>query len=328
MRCLTLADALAGFGARCRFVSREQDGDLIDLIRARKHDVVAIPASSAGGWATDAGFTAAAVAGADWLVVDHYLLDYRWEERIRSTVGHVMAIDDLADRRHVCDLLLDQTLGRSVVDYSGLVPIRCQLLLGPRYSLLRPRFGELRGEALARREGDHRTAILVGMGGVDHPNLTGRIIAALVESLEPEVCVTVVLGRHSPHVEAVRALASQRPPQRMRVLVDVDDMARLMADADFAIGAGGGSAWERCCMGLPSIIVPIADNQVSVARALAAAGAALVLSPDAVEDGRLVEATTRLLADRAALRRMAAAAAAITDGTGVVATCGALREER
>jgi UDP-2,4-diacetamido-2,4,6-trideoxy-beta-L-altropyranose hydrolase len=325
MRCLTLADALVRTGTRCRFVSGSQRGNLNDLIRAKGHAVCEVSDLSGDDWAADAEFTLAAARDSDWLVVDHYGLDYRWERHLQAGVGKLMAIDDLANRRHACDLLLDQTLGRAVSDYDGLTPPSCRFLLGPGYALLRPRFSELRERTLARREHSRIEEILVAMGGVDRPNVTGRILSQLDGQVDSGIRVTAVLGGGSMHVEAVRSLAVRAEP-RVRVLVGVDDMAQLMADADLAIGAGGSSAWERCCMGLPSIVVPIADNQTLVAKALQSAGAAMVMDPSDLDTSRLAGEVARLSADVSALQAMSVAAAAITDGTGVQATIHAMDE--
>lgn len=325
MRCLTLADALAKTGARCRFVSGCQKGNLNGLIRDKGYVVCETPDLPGNDWAADAEFTLSAVRDSDWLVVDHYGLDYRWERHLRAGVGKLMVIDDLADRGHACDLLLDPTLARAISDYDGLTSPSCRFLLGPGYSLLRPRFGELRERSLARREYPGIEEILVAMGGVDQPNVTGRILSQLDGQLDPGTSVTVVLGGGSMHVEAVRSLAACAA-SRIRLLVGVDDMAQLMADADLAIGAGGGSAWERCCLGLPSIVVPIADNQTLVATALQSAGAAIVVAPSDLGTSRVAREVARLSADVSALQTMSVAAAAITDGTGVNATIRAMGE--
>ena len=319
MRCLALAAALGEAGARCRFVSAGRKGNLIDFIRAKGHAVVGMPGLPDNDWMADAEFTLSAVVGSDWLVVDHYGLDYRWEQHLKSGVGKLMAIDDLADRKHACDLLLDQTLGRTSTDYEGLTPPSCRLLLGPGYSLLRPRFSELREHALARRGSPRVDEILVAMGGVDQPNVTRCILSQLDGQLDSNVRITVVLGSCSTHIESIRSQA-ERAASRVRVLVGVEDMAQLMADADLAIGAGGGSAWERCCMGLPAVVIPIADNQTLVATALQMAGAAIVMDPSALESGRLLREVARLSADVSALREMSIAAGKITDGTGAPAT--------
>lgn len=298
MRCLTLADALQGQGMQCRFVCREHAGNLIDLIVDRGFVVDALPAGHPdfqaihgsevlpphANWLgaeqhDDSAMTAAMLEKLrpDWLIVDHYALDQVWERALRPCCDRLMVIDDLADRRHDCDLLLDQNLGRSARDYSGLVPETCKVLVGTRYALLRPEFAELREYSLQRRQSPRLRHLLVSLGGVDQANATGNALDALRKCRLPEDCaITVVMGPHAPWLRAVQAQAGTMP-QPCEVLVNVSAMAQLMADSDLAIGAAGSTAWERCTLGLPSVAVVLAENQRWVATALAQAGAANVI---------------------------------------------------
>lgn len=293
MRCLTLADALRAQGGRCGFVCREHSGNLIDVIRARGHEAHALPLLSDAGrdcgagdyaswlgadWAADAQQTAAAVGAAtvDWLVVDHYALDARWERLAGAVSRHVMVFDDLADRLHDCELLLDQNLNRRADDYAGLVPAGSDVLAGPRYALLRPDFSALREYSFTRRTQARMDRLLIGMGGIDRDNATGQVLDALMHHPLPVGSrITVVMGASAPWLPEVRAQARQM--QAVEVLVDVRDMAQLMADSDLAIGAAGTSAWERCCLGLPTLTMVLADNQRGGALALSEAGAVSLL---------------------------------------------------
>jgi UDP-2,4-diacetamido-2,4,6-trideoxy-beta-L-altropyranose hydrolase len=235
-----------------------------------------------------------------------------------------MVIDDLADRPHDCELLLDQNLGRAPREYGGLVPAHCELLCGPAFTLLRPEFSELRPRSLERRADGALARILVTMGGIDKDDATGQVLEALDAcGLPGEVVVTVVMGGRAPWLEQVRAKLAALP-FRAEVVVDVDDMAERMGASDFAIGAAGSTSWERCCMGLPSALVVLADNQVDTCRALAAAGAAFDLgTPDDV--GRtLPPVLAEVMQDSAALATMSAAAAAICDGRGTIRVADAL----
>lgn len=292
MRCLTLADALREQGAKCRFVCRAHQGHLADLIAARGHachllsdvDLTVSDSSLAHahwlvcGWEQDAAQTQAILADwqPDWLVVDHYALDARWERLMRPHVGNIMAIDDLADRVHDCDLLLDQNLGRQPDDYRERIPSNCALLVGPHYALLRPEFAAMREYSLQRRQTPVLKQVLITMGGVDQPNATGRVLEALRQAPLPDDCrICVVMGSKAPWLAQVEALATTLPwPTEVRV--NVSNMAKLMANSDLAIGAAGGTAWERCCLGLPTFMLVIADNQREVAHHLLSAGAAAV----------------------------------------------------
>lgn len=348
MRCLTLADALKAQGAECHFISREHSGHMPDLIRQRGFAVTVLPAelpqrtnstqaaSDLGdesvhalwlgcAWQTDAQQTGAILARLqpDWLVVDHYALDQRWETALRSPCQRLLVIDDLADRTHRCDLLLDQNLGRQPQDYAGLVPAQCRVLIGPQYALLRPEFTALRPYSLLRRERPTLKHLLITMGGVDLPNATGQVLQALKVCPLPQDCrISVVMGLQAPWLQQVREQA-QDMPWPTEVLVNITDMAQRMADSDLAIGAAGSTSWERCCLGLPTLVVVLADNQWPSARALHAVQAANLIggvSEIATQLPLAVQALTQDLR----LIQLSAAASAVTDGQGVDRTLRAM----
>lgn len=334
MRCLTLAEVLREKGAKCRFVCRDHPGNLFDLIRQRGFDVHALavpqiassPPSSGRGvyadwlgvdWAVDAAQTLSALGESviDWLIVDHYALDARWEKRFHQVCQRVMVIDDLADRPHDCDLLLDQNLGRMAADYSDFVPERCRVLAGPEYALLRPEFASARDESLARRATPELRHVLVALGGVDKDNVTVRVLDALRACPLPvKSVITVVMGPHAPWADQVRGKA-EKMPWTTTVLVNVQDMARLMAASDLAIGAAGISAWERCCLGLPTLTIVLADNQRKGAAALEARGAAILVGePDQLAQG--LPGKIAYLSDLQKLQVMQQACSLLTDGAG------------
>lgn len=334
MRCLTLALALREQGARCQFVCRSHPGHMLAAIARHGFAVAELPmmASATGSspgarlahaqwlgsdWRSDAEATLQTFRGQPpaWLVVDHYALDAAWEGLVSAGVRRLLVIDDLADRDHRCDLLLDQNLGRQASGYENHVPASCRLLIGPTNALLRPGFAALREDTLRRRAKRGLRRLLIAMGGVDVPNATGAALRALRScALDRETQLTVVLGPWTPALDAVRMQATQMP-WPTEVQVDVQDMARLMADCDLAIGAAGVSAWERCCLGLPSLLVVLADNQSMGARALADAGAAVLLGgPDAIESA-LAGAMAHAV-DLNVRAEMTRAASQMTDGHG------------
>ena len=180
-----------------------------------------------------------------------------------------MVIDDLADRKHQCDILLDQTFGRQQEDYLPLTPEYCKLLLGSQYALLRPEFAKWRPYSLDRRSKSEFKQLLINMGGVDVDNFTENVLDELkLCNLPINMNITVVMGGSAPHLESVKAKAITLP-YKTEVKVDVDNMAEVMANADIAIGAAGSTAWERCCLGLPTIQFVIAKNQLFLAETLA-----------------------------------------------------------
>ena len=342
MRCLTLADALRRKGAECHFIGRQHEGNLLDYIRELGFEVSELIRSRAittceepipihanwlgSDWANDAEQTLAILNGAvaDWLVVDHYALDARWERRVRHACRSLMVIDDLADRRHDCDLLLDQNLGRATADYSLLVPSKSILLVGAHYALMRPEFAALRAMSLARRAHPSLKRILITMGGIDKDNATGNMLLALSSCHLPADCqITVVMGPHAPWLNLVRRQAAnmQWPTE---VQVNVNNMAQLMADCDLAIGAAGSTSWERCALGVPTYMAVLAENQKGAAAALSLKGAVEIISPAEAAHGTLREKFQRLFDNPAYFRTLSENAAAICDGQGVTKVLAAL----
>lgn len=333
MRCLSLAAGLRARGTRCTFVCREHPGHLLDLVRQRGHEAIGLPRTGTAdgttdetrghehwvgaSWSLDAQQTLAVLpARTEWLVVDHYGLDARWEQALRRSCARFLVIDDLADRPHEADLLLDQNVGRSARDYSERLAPACRLLLGPSYALLREEFALLRPQSLAGRTGRDARHFLVSMGGVDKDNLTGRVLDGLEHcALPANAHVTAVLGPRAPWVAEVRRRAeSLRWPTQ--VVVDPPSMAELLSKCDVAIGAAGTSALERCALGVPSIVAVMADNQRPGAAALQAKGAILLLGPQPAPEADLPRKVETLLAGDT-LRRMQRASSSVTDGAGV-----------
>lgn len=337
MRCLTLADEFAKRGAHCTFLCRPHAGHLLAQIGQRGHtaiallepqvDFVALADSVHAEWLgtsviDDAEQTRQALAGqvVDCLVVDHYALDRQWEQMLRPHCTRLMAIDDLADRAHECDMLLDQNLGRLADDYCGLVPEGATLLTGPQFALLRPEFARLRPESLARRVRPTFKRLLISMGGVDKDNVTGRVLSTLEGCMLPEdLQITVVMGPKAPWLDEVRTQAAlMRWP--VEVLAGVSDMASLMVESDLAIGAAGGTSWERCCLGLPTLVLVLADNQKAGATGLEKIGA--VLAVEHVD--RMESILNKFLAPESGqeyLCELSRAASVVTDGAGVTRVC-------
>jgi UDP-2,4-diacetamido-2,4,6-trideoxy-beta-L-altropyranose hydrolase len=310
MRCLTLAQGIRRAGGHAVFVCRELPGHLCNEISARGFEVLRLPADSAGptddgpphaawlgtSWRNDAAQTRAALSGgepADWLVVDHYALDSRWESAMRPAARQLMVIDDMFDRAHDADLLLNQNvLPGTTESYAALAPAACRLLTGPRYALLNARYRELRNRIPPRRGRIER--VLVYFGGVDAANLTGRSLEALLAAGCGDLGIDVVLPVAGPHRESVRTLAGRLAGARIHETLP--SLSQLMATADLAIGAGGTTSWERLCLGLPSLVVTLSENQRLIAQALQANDLALWLGHhDTVTVELLTEALQPLL---------------------------------
>ena len=296
MRCLTLAEELRDAGAEVGFVSRMHRGNLNDLIRGKGFRCLELPEahsiqlpeqqgknprSEYASWLgvsqqQDSQETMEALGGerVDWLIADHYGLDEQWERALRPHVKKIMVIDDLADRRHDCDLLLDQNFFiNGETRYDGLVPPSCTKLLGPKYALLRKEFREARNNL--RERSDEAKRILVSFGGADPANITGMAIEGLSDPKLLHLQVDVVIGSQNPNREKIEKLVQKRPGTALHI--QATNMAELMSNADLAIGAGGSTTWERLFLGIPSIVIPIAKNQIPPTRDLCDLG--VIMSP-------------------------------------------------
>lgn len=339
MRCLTLADYLAARGAECSFVMRDRPDCGAGLVAERGHRITLLAAARELGqqgdlahadWlgasqADDACETRAAIGtGWDWLVTDHYGIDFRWQGALRDTTRRILAIDDLADRQLDCDMLLDQNLQVRPNRYAGRVGGDTLSLLGPDFALLRPAFAEVGSRTTPRPLTDGARA-LVYFGGVDPDGATMLALRGIVAA-ERGLAIDVVVGAGNPHREAIAEWASVRPD--VTVHQGGADMPALMAEAALAFGASGATAWERCCLSLPTILITIAANQEPGAKALAEAGAAIWLGGigEANVDAAAVTDTLRtLLEDPDAAARMAQRCRELCDGRGTERAAAAMQ---
>lgn len=297
MRCLVLADGLKAAGHQVTFICRPQAGDLLDFITGRGHKLLTLPpltniirpehgADYAAwlqvSWQQDVADVLANVIYADWLVVDHYGINDQWEQKIKQSLScKLLAIDDLV-RPHNAELILDQTLGRTQEEYLDpqiTLDTKPIVLSGVAFALLSPQFSHIRKRRLQRSPVSHRPKILISFGGIDEPNVTLRALIALSEF---DALFTVLLSPRAPHYEAVKAWCDSH----MNVIhYDfVQDMASLMDEHDIAIGAPGTTSWERACLGLPNIVIPIAANQQDICQALLAHQASLLVQLSDIEN--------------------------------------------
>lgn len=332
MRCLTLARRLRERGGEVRFIARMLPDTYRDEILAFGCSVAMLPeserpADTSGGpaharwlgahWEEDAAQTAAAIeawGGADVLVIDHYGIDSRWEARLRAHAGLICVIDDLADRAHDCDALLDQNfVADPAARYRDLLPASCRTFFGPGHAPLRPEFHAARAH-LRQRDGSVQR-LFVFYGGADPSNFTGRTLDALAPRLGPSLEADVAVGAINPHVEALRARCADMP--HVRLHVQPANMAELMAAADLAFGACGTASWERCLLGLPTIAVIFAQNQEAPTQGLVEAGAVESLGhANGVSTEMICTAFDRLAADPARCRAMSSAALALMQADG------------
>jgi UDP-2,4-diacetamido-2,4,6-trideoxy-beta-L-altropyranose hydrolase len=338
MRCLTLANALKKNHLKVFFVARHIHAEIATLISEQGHEVVLLdyPLTSEhddlkhSGWLRASQITdAKAIIDAlknqsiDWVIVDHYALDERWEFCLRSVAKKIMVIDDIADRQHDCDILLDQNYyGDMELRYQNKVPPHCKLILGPKYALLRDEFYQTRQLLIAKTGKVKR--ILITFGGVDAENYTAKAIHAITQLTEYELTVDVVIGAQHPNKDEIEQLCKKFG---YICHVQTNKMAELMASADIAMAAGGATSWERCAIGLPSIIVSLADNQHEIAKSLDNIGVAFFIGRNAdFTQEKLCKLLINACNSPEKLLEMSNKAFALVDGIGTKRVMGHLYE--
>jgi UDP-2,4-diacetamido-2,4,6-trideoxy-beta-L-altropyranose hydrolase len=314
MRSLTLANALKQRGPQIRFVSRHLPEHLRGMLAERGHEFVpldgaqndeALDELAHAHWmgvsqeqdATDS-VRALSDEAWDWLIVDHYALDFHWESTLRPATKRILVVDDLADRQHDCDILLDQNFYRDMDSrYIGRVPAHCQLLLGPRYIVLREEFRQLRKYVKIRS--GHVERLLVVFGGVDLDNHTRCVLEALNKLGLSSLRVDVVIGAQHPFREQIVSDCS-----RLGFFChqQTNRMAELMSTADLAIGACGFTSYEFAAMKLPAILVPVTDTQATVVKGLSAKGIAYALFPQGEDFSEAISATLRKIIESSSSR--------------------------
>src|SRR6266404_1124497 len=211
MRCLTLANAMAGRGAAVTFICGIGTGHLCDLIEEAGFAVGRLPSdeSHRTRWQQDAEESLNVLRhlafDPDLLVVDQYRLDAKWERTLRSRAGRILVIDDLANRTHDCDILLDPNLHDSPKNrYMGLVGAETRIFVGPQYALLRPEF-----ERVAPRTRDQGIQrMLAFFGGSDPSNEAMKLVHALRKLGKAAPRTTLVLGPVNPRAREIRQAAA------------------------------------------------------------------------------------------------------------------------
>ena len=340
-RCMALARACAQRGAEVHLLTRALPARVRELLvepaGARVHDLETIditarlghdargdggPVLDHAGWlpvtqSIDAAQSIAALrtlGDVDALVLDHYALDARWEADVRPHARKLLVIDDLADRDHDCDALLDQNFAlRPEARYEQRVKPGTELLVGPQYALLREEFAAARGR-LAERDGALRR-IFVCFGGFDAVNQTGRALDALDAAALEDVAIDVVIGSDHPARERAERFAASGAGRRIHY--DATDLAGLMSPADLAIGAGGVMNWERAALRLPTILTSVAENQRVIAEDLAADRACIYMGfAHEWRAETLASLVRALAATPTLLRALSRRTGALTDGRG------------
>lgn len=304
MRCLSLADIFQSRGFNCRFITNKDAPDIVPLLL--NHRVIEDPDYPADE--------------TDILIVDHYGLDRNYESAWRGHAKVIGIIDDLADRSHDCDILIDQTFGRDPSDYDAYIPKGSQTLCGSDFAILRPQFVNARADALSRRANiTEMKQVFVSFGSTNPNALVQRVLQELSHFTGDSLEIDVVMGAQAQDREAVADIVKNMKRHKITLHIDVQDMASIMARADIAIGGGGTTSWERCCLGLPTILIELADNQAMISRNLEEIGAIKYLGRHQdLKDGAIVNAVSALNQDHIGLKQMSECAARISDGDGAL----------
>lgn len=321
-RCLVLAEELLKKNIKPSFICRELNGNLIGYIRGKGFRVISLPPINSRSsdenenitnwmqqyWEIDAYQTKNQImkqAGSiNWLIIDHYGIDRKWERMIKPVVKRIMVIDDLANRPHDCDVLLDQNLCRNKDNrYKKLIPTYTTTLLGLKFLLIRQEYRKVK---CINKRNNHVKRILISFGGSDPTNETMKAISAIKLVNHSDIIVDVVIGYSNPHYSAITKYCNKIP--NINVHFQIDYFAKLMAKADLAIGSGGSTSWERCYMGLPTITIETAANQSEILSYLSEIGVICHLGrSDTVTKEDIAETVIKLINDPNTMKNMVSA---------------------
>lgn len=302
MRCLTLAQKFKEKLFRVSFLSTQET---LETVRALRESGFPVHPENKTGHA-------------DWLIVDHYGLDASYESTARRWAKNIMVIDDLADRPHDCDLLMDQTYGRNASDYKDLVPETCKILAGVKYALLRKEFSQLR--QTLDRDFSKAQRVLISFGGTNPKGATEYALSMIRGYKEKSLTLDVVTGASAatlPSVEEAVAAIENDGFHKIALHLDTPHIADLMVQADLCIGAAGATSWERCCLKLPTIALELADNQKLVLENLGKAGAVYNMGAIApLKEPDFLEVFSKYIASEPLRKNMAEKAGALCPGDG------------
>ncbi len=317
-RCVNLAEVLRSRGNEVLFICRDDSSKSFKILEDRLFKTVLLPSNMASSQISqegDASETIEALEGVrpSWLVVDSYNLDNKFEQRLREHVEKIAVIEDLADRRHDCDLLIDQNYSdRTVETFKPQVPETCKFLIGPKYAMLNSIFAKIREVSVAPRTELKR--LFVFCGGSDPKNLTKTVLEALSGDEFSNLAIDVVIGAQNQNFKSG---STNQYETNIQFHKSSDDFAKIMSNSDLAIGAGGTTTWERMCLGVPSIIVSIAENQVPTCEKLGREGFVHYLGPQSeVTNESVASAVREFSKTPSALRASSVKSQIVVDGKG------------
>jgi len=314
MRCLALGQAWKDAGGEVTFVTGCKNRRLLERLAQEGFKVHVLTAAYPGreDWQRTLQFMPDSTG--HWLVLDGYHFDEHYQQSVKMSGYQLLLIDDLAGlQRCHADIVLNQNLHAEQSAYR-VCGSEVSLLLGPRFCLLRREFFKWRG--WIRTVSETANKVLITMGGSDPGNITALVLQALQRQEIKSTEAVVALGADNPFETELRAVAKAAGIQ-VQLVVDAKEMDQLMAWADIAVSAAGATTWELAFMGLPSLLLKLAENQRPVAERMHAAGAALDLWwPDEIVPELLAGRIASLLADYEQRRRLARCSQELVDGEG------------
>ena len=290
-RCITLAEELKNRGAEILFITRNLRANYNNLIDRKRFNLIELNNNLENNnvennksvqlvkqeneylnWLevdlkADAIQTIEAIKlmnKIDLLIIDHYAIDSSWEKKLNLYCKKIIVIDDLANRSHMCDLLIDQNLFKNYKRYINKINKSTELLLGPKYSLIKNDYKKIRSQVHPRKK---IKRIFIYISGADRTKLTYKVLKAFIELKFSEFEFDIVVN---PYIydEITKLIARSQEKLDIRIHKNLPNLSRLMLQADLAIGACGTTSWERCCMGLPSVVFTVAENQIGIANEL------------------------------------------------------------
>lgn len=347
MRCLVLAHKFREIGIESWFICREYEGSLCELIESHRfyveridppgEDLIRFMAENNKQYfdflsKLDVEQTKIAIykrssTRPEWIVVDHYGLDKNWEIEIGKLAKRLLVIDDFLDREHACDLFVNQNLleyGSSELSINPLKP--CKKLIGPRYALLTSEYRETHLIQSVRSGRIRR--IFMFFGGMDNSNITQKAISAFIRVGRSDIKLDVVLGQANINRDGI--LSQIAPFDNIELHMGISSLASLISRADLGISACGTNTWERLCLGLPSIVITIAENQRPIAKVLSSLGLIKWLGDDLEVDEEKILVSLKAIIEKEVSPDWSKACFGVVDGLGanrVVAAMSAVEND-
>ena len=273
MRCLTIANEIKKKEFNVLIIMNRERNNLGELFKKNGHDVSYIINRKIGFKKIDVKYDLEQTKRIlqkfkekiDIFLIDHYNIDYKWEKSLRQYVRKIVVIDDLNNRKHDCDLIIDQGLHHNMKNlYVKLVPKNCKILTGPKYAILRPEFHIFRKKLQKQNKIIKR--IMISFGGSDPNNDTIKVLEGITKIKDREFSIDVIVGKaNSSHAKIQKICEKMK---KTRCYYNPEKMAKIMSKCDLAIGSGGSTTWERCCLGIPSIVSIASEDQYEATRIL------------------------------------------------------------